>query len=106
MRGSPGLQLADLAAYELQRYYQRKQDAPDAPPRIPFVRLCDHQTELRDGMWKFLPPWLVRLRLHGHSAEVMRAMFADYETWKPLLDQTVPEPSKLGERYGRIALGM
>lgn len=105
MRNSPGLQLADLAAYELQKYYQRKQDAPNAAPRHPFRTLCEHQFRMRAGMWKFITSWQILLKLHGGSSQVMRAMFADWETWRPLLDQTVPEPARLQERYGRLSLG-
>jgi hypothetical protein len=104
MRGSPGLQLADLAAYELRHYYQLKQDRPDSPARYPFRALCEHQVGLGGGLFKFLPQWLLRLKVTGGSAEVMRVLFIDPETWRPMLDQLAPEPVRLAQRAKRLSL--
>jgi hypothetical protein len=105
MRRSPGLQLADLVAYEMRHYYQLRQDKPSLGVRYPFKVLCEHQLRLKAGLFKYIPQWLMRLKITGGSAEVLRALFRNAQTWAPLIRQLAPEPINLVGRSGRLVTG-
>jgi hypothetical protein len=105
MRSSCGLQLADLVAYEMRHYYQLRQDKPYLAVRYPFKVLCEHQLRLKGGLFKYIPQWLMRLKITGGSAEVLRALFRDAETWAPLIRQLAPEPINLVGRSNRLVTG-
>ena len=102
MRSSPGLQLADLVASEMRHYYPLRQDKPHLAVRYPFRVLCEHQLRLKGDLFKFIPQWLMRLKITGGSAEVLRALFRDPDTWAPLIRQLAPEPINLLARSGRL----
>src|SRR5260221_528681 len=43
MRDEPGLQAADLLAWEFRHFYHLKDTRPDLPMRLPFEYLIEHQ---------------------------------------------------------------
>lgn len=63
MRTVPGLQAADLLAFELRRYYQNKRDRPDVPMRWPLRQILLQQRALGIHYVKFVSRWNLRLQL-------------------------------------------
>ena len=57
MRNEPGLQAADLLAYEVRHHYHLRRTRPDLPVRYPLARMIDHQREQNVRRIKFLPGW-------------------------------------------------
>jgi hypothetical protein len=64
MKKFPGLQAADLLAYESFRYCQMVQRDPAAKLRFPFQRILDMQPR-GNWMFKYLPYWYLRLQAAG-----------------------------------------
>jgi hypothetical protein len=62
MRITPGLQAADLLAYELKRFYKNKVTRPDISLRWPMRTILLQQHVLRVHMLKYLPRWYLRLQ--------------------------------------------
>ena len=62
MRQTPGLQAADLLAYELKRFYKNKVTRPDIPLRWPMRTILLQQHVLRVHMLKYLPWWYLRIQ--------------------------------------------
>jgi hypothetical protein len=62
MRTTPGLQAADLLAYELKRFYKNKVTRPDIPLRWPMRNILLQQHALRVHMLKYLPWWYLRIQ--------------------------------------------
>lgn len=62
MRTTPGLQAADLLAYELKRFYKNKVTRPDIPLRWPMRKILLQQHVLRVHMLKYLPWWYLRIQ--------------------------------------------
>jgi hypothetical protein len=62
MRTTPGLQAADLLAYELKRFYKNKVTRPEIPLRWPMRNILLQQHALRVHMLKYLPWWYLRLQ--------------------------------------------
>jgi hypothetical protein len=63
MRIVPGLQAADLLAFELRRYYQNKRNRPDLRMRWPLRQILLQQRVLGIHYIRFLPRWSLRLQL-------------------------------------------
>lgn len=62
MRTTPGLQAADLLAYELKRFYKNKVTRPDIQLRWPMRDILLQQHVLRVHMLKYLPWWYLRIQ--------------------------------------------
>jgi hypothetical protein len=62
MRTTPGLQAADLLAYELKRFYKNRVTRPDIPLRWPMRNILLQQHVLRVHMLKYLPWWYLRIQ--------------------------------------------
>ncbi len=103
MRECPGLQLADLVAYEMFHYYHLRETRPDLGQRFPFRQLCAHQLALRAGGFKFIPGWKFRLKASGAWAVVQRLLWSDVDTWLPLLRELAPSEIVPDWRIRRIA---
>ena len=62
MRTVPGLQAADLLAFELRRYYLNKRNRPDLKMRWPLRQILIQQHILGIHYIKLLPKWHLRLQ--------------------------------------------
>lgn len=62
MRATPGLQAADLLAYELKRFYKNKITRPEIRLRWPMRQILFQQYALRIHMLKYLPKWYLRIQ--------------------------------------------
>lgn len=103
MRESPGLQLADLIAYEMLHFYHLRETRPDLKARHPFARLCEHQMNLKAGGFKYIPGWKFKLKAYGAWQPVQHLLWTDVETWLPLLRQLAPEIIMPDWRIRRLA---
>ena len=100
----PGLQLADLMAYELTHYYHLRKNRPELKVRVPFKRICDQQLELHGAAFKYLPRWKIQLKARPRLWEaVQEALWRDALTWEPLLSQQYPEPTQPKRRISNAA---
>lgn len=91
MRTSPGLQLADLVAYELRHYYHRRHTAPQAPTRFPLQAICDHQTKAGVALFKYIPGWALRIKAARAWVPVQEVMWSLASDWEPLLQEQIPD---------------
>src|SRR2546426_7683198 len=95
----PGLQLADLMAYELTHYYHLRKNKPELKARVPFKRICEHQFQLHGAAFKYLPRWKMQLKARPRLWEaVQEAIWKDPHTWEPLLMEQYPEPTHPKQR--------
>jgi hypothetical protein len=104
MRDVPGLQLADLVVYECTHYYHLRAHRPELKPRYPFLKLCEHQLQLKSGGFKYIPGWKLRLKMYGTWTVVQDILWADVDTWMPLLKQLSPPEVVNEDRIRRMAL--
>ncbi len=92
MRDVPGLQAADLLAYELRHFYHLRATRPDLPPRWPFKTIVTHQWKAYGArMLKFLPSWYLQLQAHGVVEDGMSTLMQDPGTYLPLLLELHPD---------------
>lgn len=93
MRAIPGLQAADLLAYEFRRFYQLRKTKPGNPARWAFKEIVQHQQDAYGArMLKYLPAWYLELQGSGTFDEVMAAMWRDPGTFLPRLSELFPDP--------------
>jgi len=93
MRAIPGLQAADLLAYEFRRFYQLRKTKPGNPARWAFKEIVRHQQDAYGARrLKYLPGWYLGLQAGGRFDEVMAAMWRDPGTFFPLLRELFPDP--------------
>lgn len=93
MRSSPGLQLADLVAYELRHYYHLRQSKPSVAVRYPFKRICDHQRGPNGlGMFLYIPGWKLQFQAKGCWIEAQTIIWSDWERWEGMILEMAPEP--------------
>ncbi len=105
MRNVPGLQLADLVAYELRHYYHLKHTRPELPVRVPFKRIIDHQLAQGAGMFRNLPGWFLQFQAAGVWSKAQTVISDDPVTWESLILDTMPEALDFRSRIPRIARG-
>jgi hypothetical protein len=105
MRTVPGLQLADLVAYELRHYYHLKATRPELPVRFPFGRIAEHQRGLGAGMFKFVTGWMLQFKTKGMWLEAQNVMWDDPDTWSDLILEMVPAPLDFVARIARLKKG-
>jgi len=63
MRHVPGLQAADLLAFELRRHYHNLRTRPDIRMRMALARILIQQRAYGHSFIRFLPRWYLRLQL-------------------------------------------
>lgn len=81
MRGVPGLQAADLLAYELRHYYHLRKARPTSVPRWAFAEIVRHQRSAYNAcMLKYLPRWYLEAQAEGIFEEVIENMFRNPQT--------------------------
>jgi len=66
MRGVPGLQAADVLAYELCKYYKVRAKNPSKPMRPAFRQMMFQQRFFGTRSIRYLPYWYLRLQLTPH----------------------------------------
>ncbi len=89
MRTVPGLQAADLLAYEFRHFYHRRQTKPDTPSRWAFKEIVRHQWEAHGArMLKYLPNWYLESQADGTFDEAMSVMLSNTAKFSELL----PDP--------------
>lgn len=104
MRSNPGLQLADLLAYESTHYHHLKSKRPDLKPRVPFKVLADHQLSMGAGMFKFIPHWMLQMKYESpYWMQIQDIMWSDLDTYGGMLLQTCAEPVMNLARLRRMA---
>ena len=87
MRTVPGLQAADLLAWELRHVYHLKETRPDLGLRLPYRLLIEHQKWTHSQTLKFLPGWYIEFQVKGFHAAAMGVIMSDPERWRVLYDQ-------------------
>jgi hypothetical protein len=65
MRTVPGLQAADVLAYEVCRYYKGKAKNPKKPMRWPLKQILIPQAVYGAAFIRFIPRWRLRLQLQS-----------------------------------------
>lgn len=87
MRTVPGLQAADLLAWEFRHYYHLRDTHPDLRMRFTFRNLIEHQLWSQTKMLKYLPGWYIEFQAKGVHEASMMAMYTDLETWGPMYEE-------------------
>jgi hypothetical protein len=105
MRTVPGLQLADLVAYELRHYYHLKHSRPELAIRVPFRRIIDHQQAQGAGMFRNLPAWFLQFQAAGVWKAAQAVIWGDPATWESLILEMVPEPLEFRSQIPKVAHG-
>jgi hypothetical protein len=91
MREVPGLQAADVLAYELRHFYHLRQTKPQNKPRWPFQQIVRYQRRvLGASMLKYLPGWYLQLQATGGFDEAMSKIMSRPTSFLPLLAQLTP----------------
>lgn len=73
MRNTPGLQAADLLAYELRHYYHLRKNKPGMPCLWAFRQIVLHQRNIHQSfMLKYLPDWYIEAQAVGRIDEIMK----------------------------------
>lgn len=93
MRRTPGLQLADLVAYESLHHYHLRAHQPHRPPRIPFVAIISHQHRLGAGGFRYIPQWVLGPKSNGTWPAVQEALWSDVEANMDIILQLGPSPA-------------
>lgn len=103
MRQQPGLQLADLVAYESLHYYHLKANQPRRPPRMPFVSIIQHQQKIKAGGFRYIPQWVLGPKANGTWPSVQEALWADVEANMDIILQLGPAPAFGPAQVRRLA---
>lgn len=93
MRIVPGLQAADLLAYEFRHFYHLRKAKPHLPPRWAFREIVSHQRSVHGAhMLKYLPSWHLKLQAAGTFDEVMGVLWStDPAKFSQLLSELSPD---------------
>jgi hypothetical protein len=92
MRTSPGLQAADLLAYELRHFYHLRAKQPGCKPRWPFEQIVAFQrTHLHAGMLRYLPGWYLELRWTGAFEQTMTELMRQPDKFEARLTELSPD---------------
>jgi len=94
MEEHPGLQLADLVAYETTHFYHLKETRPGTPVRVPLARLCESPSA-RGGAFTYVPYWLMQLRTvpDRRAAQVIHnTMWELFDDWYGVLKEIYIDP--------------
>jgi hypothetical protein len=86
----PGLQLADLIAYEMSHHYHLRDTKPHLPVRFPLHVLYEHQTQFRAQGFRFVPLWQLRAKGRKTWRAVNAALWAATDVTEPLLLEMFP----------------
>ena len=98
MRHVPGLQLADLLAYELRHYYHRRRKAVDATPRIPLQELHMQYVRYyhsRISLLKYLPEWFLKAEREGTLPTLLDEIYGDMDKHAERILERSPFPLDL-----------
>jgi hypothetical protein len=76
MRSSPGLQAADLLAYEIRHFYETRAKDPASKPRHPFATIVEDQLSRGRRLIKFLPAWYLEMQASPTFYESMAELHA------------------------------
>jgi hypothetical protein len=101
MRDVPGLQLADLVAWELRRYYHNKATRSELAWRYPFRRIMEHQLAQGIGLCRHVTGWALQFQAKGVWAAAQKVIWDDPDTWWNLIMETVPAPLEFVARSVR-----
>lgn len=91
MRQVPGLQLADLVAYELRHYYYRLETSPGTATRYPLQAICDHQAKAGVALFKYIPKWALAIQAAGAWATVQEVLWSLAPDWEHMLAEQIPD---------------
>jgi hypothetical protein len=105
MRNVPGLQLADLLAYESTHYFHLQDKRPDLPPRVPFQALCDYQISMGGAaMFYYLPYWVLQAKTETECwGEMQNIFWSDVDAWETLIREMAAKPALSYAAIRRIA---
>jgi hypothetical protein len=91
MRAVPGLQAADLLAYEFRHYYHLRRTRPELAPRWAFMEIVQHQrTAYNAYKLKYLPAWYLKAQAEGVFDELIGTMWSDPGKYRPQLEELFP----------------
>jgi hypothetical protein len=107
MRQLPGLQAADLLAYELRHHFYRRRRAPSAQPRLPLLELSQQYTyyyQSRIIPLKYLPDWYITAERDGTLDTKLDEIFGDIDRFARQASELLafpphPDVYKQLERY-------
>lgn len=104
MRDTPGLQAADLLAYEFRHYYHLRETRPDLGIRYPFRRLLEHQQAFNSRRLRYLPDWLLQFQAKGIYEEAIDALVSRPEAYQGMMNDLLPAGWKPfeGVEYMRV----
>jgi len=91
MRETPALQAADLIAYELRHFYDRRIVEPTSAPRWPFAQLVEDQVSRGNRLLKFLPPWYLELQASADFEREMARLCSTQEGLERLQTELWPQ---------------
>lgn len=91
MRSTPALQAADLLAYELRHYYNRRLTYSGTPARYPFRRIIEDQLSRGRRLIKLLPAWYVELQASAEFEVAMKNLMSDPSTALSVMAELWPE---------------
>lgn len=87
MRDEPGLQVADIYAWEFRHFFHLKDTRPELPLRYPFKRLLDEQLALNSRRLLYLPQWYLNFQMSDVFEEAMDIVFEHPEAWGHMVVQ-------------------
>lgn len=90
MRDVPGLQAADLLAWEFRHYYHLRRTRPDLRVRVPFQVLIEHQLAQGIKRLKFLPGWYLEAQANGIQQAVMSVVMENIDRYGFLYRDLAP----------------
>lgn len=95
MRTVPGLQAADLLAYELRHYYHLRDTRPDLRIRYPFKRILAHQERMHARRLHYISPWALHFQAAGIYSAAISAMADLPEAFESTLNELLPEGKRV-----------
>ena len=97
MRDEPGLQAADLLAWEFRHFYHLRDTRPDLPLRLPFDYLLEHQGWNNTQRLKYLPAWYIDFQVNQISKPAMDIFNRNPEMWGHMYGEL--SPPKMNPRW-------
>jgi hypothetical protein len=102
MRQEPGLQAADLLAWEFRHFYHLRDTRPDLGLRLPFDYLLVHQQWNNTKRLKYLPGWYIDFQVHQILGPAMNIFNRDPELWRHMYDELSPPKMDLRLEFARM----
>jgi hypothetical protein len=102
MRQEPGLQAADLLAWEFRHFYHLRDTRPDLGLRLPFDHLLEHQAWNNTKRLKYLPGWYIDFQVNQILRPAMNIFNRDPELWGHMYEELSPPKMGLRRDFARM----